>query len=212
MVGSLAITTNVIGTIPLVLLGFVPLVTVGTWAVDLLPTLASRLSGSDNTGISSKISEKLANVEQRNANKATLRSPIAGFFSELAFPYQGPLEATIAYLKEHSDPLDTVSSDCDAVSIAFHTGLKIRHMSLRDESLRGDWVVLRPHHFYATHSGWWIRNFYDKVLAASHDRIPLGAPDLPTLFYHLPDPNLHMYELGNENYPQMYIFRKKTSQ
>lgn len=210
VLGGLALSTNTLSVIPLLIVSLLPVSSIAS-IIDIVPEqLMIGITGSESSESESKLRSKLASIVRVNNEAAQIHSPILNYAMELANPYQGPLESAIAFLNENADPNDTISSDCDAVSLAFHTGLKIRPMSLKTYRLPAEWIMLRPHQFYATHTGWWIRHFYDEILTDSHEKVSVGAPDLPNLSYHLPDPDLHQFSIDRDSYAGMVIFKKKT--
>lgn len=209
--GMLIISSNLLNALPFTLLHWLPVD-----ARSLEPVIAfvpsswiTRLTGHGADDIQAKLAPELASMDQALAAKAAIKSPIFDYVYEITHPYVGPVEAVVAYLRTHARAGETLSSDGDAVTLAFHTGLHIRPVSIKDDRLKADWISLRPHHFYATHTAWWIRRFYDEVLSPSYKRIELDAPDLPTLFYHLPDPDTHYFRVDSADYPRMMIFRRK---
>lgn len=177
----------------------------------LPPSWLSRLAGQGSEEIRTKLSPSLGLIDQAITEQAAVRSPLFDYLCEIIYPSQGPVEAVVEHLRAYAGSEETLSTDCDGVTLAFHTGLRIRPISIKTSRLNADWVSLRPHHFYATHTGWWIRHFYDEVLTPAYEKVELDAPDLPTLFYHLPDPNMHLFRFeGTQQHPRMVVFRRKN--
>jgi hypothetical protein len=203
---------NIFNVLPFTLLNLVPLnVRQIEPVISSLPSSwLSRLTGRGPEEIRIKLSPSLDSIDRTIREQAVVRSPLFDYLYEIIYPSRGPVEAVVEHLQAYAGPEETLSTDCDGVTLAFHTGLRVRPLSIKAPRLKADWISLRPHHFYATHTGWWIRHFYDEVLTPAYEKIELDAPDLATLFYHLPDPNMRRFRIEGTQRPRMVIFRRKN--
>lgn len=207
------IGSNLFHSLPFVLIHWLPFT-----AQDFGPVLRrttpagwlARLTGRDSDTVQAKIQPYLASADSLITQSGTLHSPLLDYLYEVTQPYYGPVEGVSAYLQTHAKPGDTFSSDCDAVTLAFHTNLRAVQISIKTEHLTADWISLRPHSFYQTMPTWWVRHFYDEVLTPQYEKIELDYPDLPNIVYHLPDPHFHVFRVDKKAYPKMVIFRRKT--
>ncbi|MBM3264729.1 MAG: glycosyltransferase family 39 protein, partial [candidate division Zixibacteria bacterium] len=207
LTGIVLTTTNVFSVLP------VTLVSVLTVSAGLLmrpvtwlpPALTSALTdGYTPEEIRERANPVLKGIGTEIARQGTLRSPLYDYFYEISHPYGGPVETVVAYLNTHAKTGDTFSSDCDAVTLAFHTGLRFRSIEEKPE-----WISLRPFRFYMTHPSAEIRTLYDLTLMSSYDKIELNAPDFENIDYNLPDPDTHIFYPERFAGPRMILLRRK---
>ena len=208
--------TNFLSTMPMTLLAWssVKAQQMESAVASLPSEWTLRLTGGYTPEeMRTRLSPALARVDKTLADEAMVHFPLFDYFNEMTHPYNGPVEVTIAYLKEYARPEDTFSSDCDGVALAFYTNLKFQGIKTDMNNPNATWISLRPHHFYATNPAEKIRHFYDQVLMTSYDKIELDAPDLDNINYNLPDPDTHLFypDQVQAQAPKMILLHRKSA-
>ncbi|MEW6744444.1 MAG: glycosyltransferase family 39 protein [Planctomycetota bacterium] len=120
-----------------------------------------------------------------------LHGSMLDYVYEITHDYRGPVKGIVSYLREHSDPDDTVAISYDDLPVKFYTPLRVIG-GLTGEDLsdakRADFVIVRYH--FSCGKDQYVRSFLIKnVDFINYRRVTIDYPDLPTEnredpFYH----------------------------